>query len=60
MGSMQFWVAFGSTYSYLTVARIGAAAQQAGVTVDWQPLFLNPLFIEQGRPQGGLGRNISA
>lgn len=52
MGSMQFWVAYGSTYSYLTVTRIGAAAEQAGVTVEWRPLLLNPIFVEQGRPQG--------
>jgi 2-hydroxychromene-2-carboxylate isomerase len=49
---MQFWVAYGSTYSYLTIARIDEVAKRFKVHIDWQPMLLSPIFIEQGRPLG--------
>jgi 2-hydroxychromene-2-carboxylate isomerase len=52
MTPLHFWLEFGSTYSYLSVARIGALAARHGVSVVWQPFYLMPLFIEQGMHQG--------
>jgi 2-hydroxychromene-2-carboxylate isomerase len=45
---LTFWYEFASTYSYLTAMRIEAAAETAGVTVDWQPFLLGPIFKSQG------------
>jgi 2-hydroxychromene-2-carboxylate isomerase len=45
---LTFWYEFASTYSYLTAMRIEAAADAAGVTVDWQPFLLGPIFKSQG------------
>ena len=47
-GKMTFWFEFASTYSYLTVMRIDAAAEAAGVEVTWKPLMLGPIFAAQG------------
>ncbi len=44
----EFWYEFGSTYSYLTVSRIGDLAHAAGVTVSWRPFLLGPIFEKQG------------
>jgi 2-hydroxychromene-2-carboxylate isomerase len=52
MRTLDFWFEYGSTYSYLSVARIGAATDAAGVPVRWRPFLLMPLLIEQGLPQG--------
>lgn len=35
--TLEFWFSIGSTYTYLTVARIEAAAAAAGVPVAWRP-----------------------
>ena len=45
---MEFWFEFGSTYSYLSAARIEGAAAAAGVPVLWEPFLLGPIFAEQG------------
>jgi len=45
---LTFWYEFASTYSYLTAMRIEAAASGAGVTIDWQPFLLGPIFKSQG------------
>ena len=45
---LEFWFEFGSTYSYLSAARIEAAAASAGVPVRWEPFLLGPIFAEQG------------
>lgn len=34
MPSIEVWIEYASTYSYLTVARIGRLAAQHGVTLD--------------------------
>ncbi|MBE1283264.1 MAG: 2-hydroxychromene-2-carboxylate isomerase [Rhodobacteraceae bacterium] len=47
-GRIQFWYEFASTYSYLSATRIEEAAQALGVSVDWQPFLLGPIFAEQG------------
>lgn len=52
MTPIDFWIEYGSTYTYLTVARIGKLAAQSGVEVRWQPLFLMPIMAELGMTQG--------
>jgi 2-hydroxychromene-2-carboxylate isomerase len=49
---LEFWFEYGSTYTYLTVARIGTVAAHAGVNVLWKPFLLAPLFAKAGLPQG--------
>jgi 2-hydroxychromene-2-carboxylate isomerase len=44
---MDFWVSIGSTYSYLSVMRIGAAARAAGVTARWRPFNVRTIMLEQ-------------
>jgi 2-hydroxychromene-2-carboxylate isomerase len=34
---IDFWLTLGSTYSYLSVTRIGAVAKTAGVNFRWRP-----------------------
>ncbi len=46
--SVGFWFEFGSTYSYLSAARIEGMAAAAGVPVYWEPFLLGPIFAEQG------------
>lgn len=52
MHTLHFWFEYGSTYTYLSVARIGKAAAAAGVPVIWQPFLLAPIMVEQGMTQG--------
>ena len=52
MAVLQFWYEFGSTYTWPAVARIGRAAQAAGVSVEWKPFLLMPLLISQGLDRG--------
>jgi len=52
MSGVDFWFEFGSTYTYLTVARIDRLARRANVEVRWKPFLLMPLMIEQGMSQG--------
>lgn len=47
-GRIQFWFEFASTYSYLSAMRIEAEAEKLGVTVEWQPFLLGPVFAAQG------------
>jgi 2-hydroxychromene-2-carboxylate isomerase len=46
--SVEFWFEFGSTYSYLSAARMEGVAAAAGVPVLWEPFLLGPIFVEQG------------
>ncbi len=45
---VQFWFEFASTYSYLSAMRIEQLAADKGVSIDWQPFLLGPIFVEQG------------
>lgn len=45
---LEFYFFFGSTYTYLTVMRIDAAAQKAGVPVTWQPFNLRAILTDAG------------
>ena len=47
MADMDFWFSIGSTYSYLTVARLADAATRANVTVRWRPFNVRTIMIEQ-------------
>lgn len=44
--TIDFHFFIGSTYTYLTVERIGPAARSAGVEVRWKPFFLRSILIE--------------
>lgn len=46
--NLEFWFEFGSNYSYLSVMRIEAMANAAGVSVAWKPFLLGPVFRELG------------
>ena len=41
---MDLWFDLASNYSYLTLMRIDALAEQAGVSVRWEPFLLGPVF----------------
>jgi 2-hydroxychromene-2-carboxylate isomerase len=41
---MELWFDLASNYSYLTLMRIDALADQAGVSVRWEPFLLGPVF----------------
>ena len=47
MPSMEVWIEYASTYSYLTVTRIGALAAARGVALDWRPFALGMVRAEQ-------------
>ena len=47
MPVMEVWVEYSSTYSYLTVSRIGRLAEQHSVSLDWQPFCLGPVRERQ-------------
>ncbi len=46
MGEVDFFYFFGSGYAYLSVLRIGALAERAGVRVHWRPFNVRPLMRE--------------
>ncbi len=47
MAAMDFWVSVGSTYSYLSVMRIDAAAEAAGVAVRWRVFNVRTIMVAQ-------------
>lgn len=46
--TIECWFEFGSNYSYLSLMRIEALAQDAGVALRYQPFLLGPVFRELG------------
>lgn len=50
MATLEVWIEYASTYSWLTVARIGRLARSRGVRLDWQPSWLPPVRERQGLP----------
>ena len=46
--ALDFWFEFASTYSYPAAMRIAPLAKVAGVTVQWRPFMLGPIFKAQG------------
>jgi 2-hydroxychromene-2-carboxylate isomerase len=49
---IEFWFEYGSTYTYLTVARIVSLARARNVAIEWRPFLLMPVLTEQGMPNG--------
>lgn len=47
-GQVDFWFDFASTYSYLSALRIEPLARDRGVTVNWRPFLLGPVFTAMG------------
>ena len=45
--ALDFFFFIGSTYTYLSVSRVDAAAAKAGVTVRWRPFSVRTLMREQ-------------
>jgi 2-hydroxychromene-2-carboxylate isomerase len=41
---IDFWLSMGSTYTYLTVMRLGAVEASAGVRFRWRPFNLRSIF----------------
>jgi 2-hydroxychromene-2-carboxylate isomerase len=44
---IDFWVSIGSTYSYLTVMRLGAVEKETSVKFRWRPFSVRAIMIEQ-------------
>lgn len=55
MRPIAFWFEYGSTYTYLSVARIASIAAARGVAVQWRPFLQMPILVEQGLTQGPSG-----
>jgi 2-hydroxychromene-2-carboxylate isomerase len=45
---LDFWLDFGSTYSYPACMRIDAIARDAGIAIRYRPFLLGPIFKAQG------------
>jgi 2-hydroxychromene-2-carboxylate isomerase len=50
---MTFWFEYGSTYTWLTVARLPKQAAERGVQVDWRPFLLAPILKHQAGMERG-------
>src|SRR5271167_4578109 len=48
MATAEFWYEFASTYSYPAALRVGALAEERGVSLVWRPFLLGPIFASQG------------
>ena len=46
-GEIDFWVSIGSTYSYLSVMRLGDVAKKTGLTFRWRPFSVRSIMLEQ-------------
>jgi len=55
---LEFWFEYGSTYTYLTVARIASVADGRKILVDWHPFLLMPILIEHGLEKGPFRHSI--
>ena len=47
MDGIDFWFSIGSTYSYLTVMRLGGVEAAQGVAFDWRPFDVRSIMLEQ-------------
>lgn len=47
MKPIDFWFSIGSTYTYLTVARLQEFALRKQVTINWRPFDVRRVMIEQ-------------
>jgi len=48
MAGAEFRYEFASTYSYPAALRVGALAEERGVSLAWRPFLLGPMFAAQG------------
>ncbi|MET0152258.1 MAG: 2-hydroxychromene-2-carboxylate isomerase [Candidatus Binatia bacterium] len=48
MRRLHFWFEFASTFSYVAASRVERVADAAGVTMEWKPFLLGPIFQAQG------------
>jgi 2-hydroxychromene-2-carboxylate isomerase len=46
--SIDFWFDFASSYSYPATMRAERLADALGVTLNWRPFLLGPIFVAQG------------
>ena len=46
MKEIQFWFSIGSTYTYLSVTRIGDVAKETGASFSWQPFSVRKIMRE--------------
>lgn len=46
--TLEFWLDFGSMYSYLSAMRVQALADARDVAVRWRPFMLGPIFENLG------------
>lgn len=46
--TFKFWFEFASTYSYLSVSRIEDLTNKEGISIEWKPFLLGPVFNSQG------------
>lgn len=49
---LEFFLSYGSTYTYLAVMRLPKLAREACVEVVWRPFSLADLLTEVGLPEG--------
>ena len=47
MAKIDFWFSIGSTYSYLTVMRLGEVAKNSNVEIAWRPFNVRHVMVEQ-------------
>lgn len=47
MGQIDFWFSIGSTYSYLSVMRLGRIAAETGIDFVWRPFNVRTIMIAQ-------------
>ena len=47
MAHLDFWYSIGSTYSYLTVMRMGNYARDNGLDVTWRPFDVRHIMLAQ-------------
>ncbi len=43
---IDFWFSIGSTYSYLSIARLAEVERETGVTFRWRPFSVRQIMIE--------------
>ena len=46
--TLSFWFEFASTYSYPSAMRVESLARNYGVSLQWRPFLLGPIFRKQG------------
>lgn len=46
MTPIGFWFSIGSTYSYLTVMRLGEVERETGIAFDWRPFSVRAIMLE--------------